>query len=135
LSRKSWVGPLSRVFCFVNESVNHLFLSRPFIYDFWETFNNSNIHHIRLQLTSINDLWDSAVHLSGLARKFALSVIGVVFWVRWNEWNRVIFSNHTIISFNAFVLKVVNYLNIWTGTNSVLDQMCREESVLTIIAD
>jgi hypothetical protein len=47
----------------------------------------------------------------------------------------VIFSQHNIILFNAFVLKVTNYLNIWIGTNGALDQMCREESVLIITAD
>jgi hypothetical protein len=40
--------------------------------DFWEEFNNYNIHHIRLNLTLINNLWDSAVHLPGLARTFVI---------------------------------------------------------------
>jgi zinc-binding in reverse transcriptase len=135
LSRKGWVGPLSCVFCQVNESVNHLFLSCPFMSDFLGAFNICNIHQIRMQLTSLNDLWDSALHLSGLDRIFALSVLAMVFWVRWNKHNRVIFSHHSVLSFNAFILKVTNYLHIWIGTNSFLDHMCQEESVLTITAD
>jgi zinc-binding in reverse transcriptase len=56
LSRKGWIGPLSCVFCPVNESVNHLFLTCPFMSDFWGAFNICNIHQIRPQLTSLNDL-------------------------------------------------------------------------------
>jgi zinc-binding in reverse transcriptase len=79
LSRKGWIGPLSCVFCHVNESVNHLFFACPFMSDFWGAFNICNIQQIRLKLTSLNDLWDSALHLSGLDRRFTLSVIAVIF--------------------------------------------------------
>jgi zinc-binding in reverse transcriptase len=34
LSRKGWIGPLSCVFCQVNESMNHLFFACPFMSDF-----------------------------------------------------------------------------------------------------
>jgi hypothetical protein len=80
--------------------------------DFWGAFNIYNIWQIRLQLTSLNDLWDSVVHLSGLNKIFVLSVLTVVFWVRWNEQNRVIFSHHSVLSFNTFILKMINYLHI-----------------------
>jgi zinc-binding in reverse transcriptase len=135
LCQKGWVGPLSCVFCSVNESVNHLFLTCPFMFDFWCAFNTCNIHKVKLQLTLLSDLWDSALQLSGLDRGFALSVLVVIFWVRWNERNRMIFSHHIVLSFNAFILKVVNFLHIWTCTNSSMDQICRDESILTITAD
>jgi zinc-binding in reverse transcriptase len=67
-SRKRWVRSLTCVFCSINESVNHLFLICPFMFGFWEAFNTYNIYHIRLNLSSITDLWDSVVHLSSLAR-------------------------------------------------------------------
>jgi hypothetical protein len=38
------------------------------MFGFWEAFNTYNIYHIRLNLSSITDLWDSVVHLSSLAR-------------------------------------------------------------------
>jgi hypothetical protein len=105
------------------------------MFDFWCAFNTCNIHNVTLQLTSVYVLWDSASQLSGIDRRFTLSVMAVVFWVRWNERNKVIFSNHSVLSFNAFILKVVNFFHIWTGINSSLDQMCRDDSILTITED
>jgi hypothetical protein len=52
------------------------------MFDFWCAFNTCNIHKIKLQLTSLTDLWDFALQLTGLDRKFALSVLAVVSWVR-----------------------------------------------------
>jgi zinc-binding in reverse transcriptase len=105
LCRKGWVGPLSCVFCSNNESVNHLFLICLFLFDFWCAFNTYNIHKVKLQLTLISDLWDSALQLSGLDRRFALSVLAVIFWVRWNEHNIMIFSNHSVLSLILLFLK------------------------------
>jgi hypothetical protein len=111
------------------------FLLTFFLFDFWCAFNTYNIHKVKLQLTSISDLWDSALQLSRLDRRFAFYVLAMVFWVRWNERNMMIFSNHSVLSLILLFLKWQFFLYIWTGTNSSMDQMYRDESILIIVTD
>jgi hypothetical protein len=53
--------------------------------EFWGLFNAFKIRHISLNLSSIYDLWESALELEGMDRKFALSIFAVTCWVRWND--------------------------------------------------
>jgi zinc-binding in reverse transcriptase len=64
LCRKSWVGPLACVFYSVNETVNHLFLTCPFVLDFWCAFNECNNRNVKLQLSTVSDLWEFTLQLS-----------------------------------------------------------------------
>jgi hypothetical protein len=75
---------------------------------------------------------DSSLQLLGLYRQFALSLIAMVCW---NERNRVIFSQLGTLYFNVFILKVVNFFNVWIDTNSSLKQLCRVDYVMTITED
>jgi hypothetical protein len=135
LCEKGWVGTLSCVFCSVNETVNHLFLTYSFILDFRCTFNECNSINVHLKLSFISDLWDLALQLTRLDRQFILSIIAVICWVRWNERNIVIFSHLSALSFNVFIFKMVNFFNAWTSTTSSLKQFCRDEPVMTFAED
>jgi hypothetical protein len=48
-----------------------------------------------------------------------------IFWVRWNERNKLIFQQHSMISFNDFVLKVSHLFSMWTGIQFSLTNICR----------
>jgi zinc-binding in reverse transcriptase len=61
LCRRGWVGVLSCAFCYVNKSIDHLFPSRPFMFDFWCAFNECNSGHVSLNLSFVSDLWDSTL--------------------------------------------------------------------------
>jgi zinc-binding in reverse transcriptase len=135
LCRKGWVGTLFCAFCSVNETINHLFLTCPFMLDFCFAFNEYNSRNVNLNLSFISDLWDPTMQLSGLDLHCALSIITVVCWVRWNERNRVIFSHLGALSFNVFILKVTNFFNAWACTTSSLEQLCRDESIMTFTED
>jgi hypothetical protein len=51
----------------------------------------------------------------GSTRLLILSLISVIFWIRWNERNRVMFSQSEMMSFNSFVLKVSHIFPMWSG--------------------
>jgi hypothetical protein len=55
--------------------------------------------------------------------------------VCWNERNRMIFSQLGALYFNVFILKVANFFNVWTDTNSSLEQLYRDDYVMTITED
>jgi hypothetical protein len=81
--------------------------------EFWRLFNDVNIRYISFNLSPIFDLWDSALQLLGLDKIFALSISAIVCWVLWNDRNRLIFSQLTALSLNAFILRF--YISFMVG--------------------
>jgi hypothetical protein len=47
----------------------------------------------------------------------------------------MIFSQLGALYFNVFILKVANFFNVWTDTNSSLEQLYRDDYVMTITED
>jgi hypothetical protein len=81
--------------------------------EFWRLFNDVNIRYISFNLSPIFDLWDYALQLLGLDKIFALSISAIVCWVLWNDRNRLIFSQLTALSLNAFILRF--YISFMVG--------------------
>jgi hypothetical protein len=103
--------------------------------EFWRLFNDVNIRYISFNLSPIFDLWDSALQLLGLDKIFALSISAIVCWVLWNDRNRLIFSQLTALSLNAFILKILHLFYAWTGTKSSLERLCEDDHLLTFIEE
>jgi hypothetical protein len=84
------------------------------MYDFWHSFNIHNTSLFRVPLTSVGNIWDYGCSFTEIAKNVILSLYSVVLWVRWNERNKLIFQQHSMMFFNDFVLKVSHLFSMWT---------------------
>jgi zinc-binding in reverse transcriptase len=97
------------------ETIDHLFVSCPLMHDFWHSFNPHNTLLLRLPLISIGDIWEYGCSLPKSQRLLFLSLFSVILWVQWNERNKLIFQQQSLMLFNDFVYKVSHLFSMWTG--------------------
>jgi hypothetical protein len=107
-------GLVSCPFCsHLLEIIDHLFINYPHMHEFWISFNDRNTLLLSLPLLLVGDIWEYGCSLTKSQRLLFLSLYLVVLWVRWNERNKLIFQQSTMISFNAFELKVSYLFTMW----------------------
>jgi hypothetical protein len=107
------------------ETIDHLFIRCSRMHDFWDSFNLHNNYSFHVPLTSVGNIWNYECSLLKLQKILFLSLYSVVLWVRWNERNKAIFQHHSLMSFNAFVIKVSHLFSMWTEFQFSLTNLCR----------
>jgi hypothetical protein len=128
-------GPVSCPCCnSILETNDHLFISCSRMHDFWHSFNLHNTYSFQVPLTSVGHICDYGCSLPKLQRLLFLSLYSVVLWVRWNERNKLIFQQHSLLSFNDFVLKVSHLFSMWTRIQFSLTNLCRNQGHVMVQA-
>jgi hypothetical protein len=79
-------------------------------------------------------MWEYGCSLRGSTRLLILSLISVIFWIRWNERNQMIFSQLEMMFFNSFILKVSHLFSMWTGIQFSLTYLCRDTKEVMVAA-
>jgi hypothetical protein len=83
------------------------------------------LYFFRVPLTSVGDMWEYGCSLLKSQRLLFLSLFSVILWIRWNERNKFIFRQQSLMLFNNFVLQVSHLFSMWMGIQFSLLFLCR----------
>jgi hypothetical protein len=103
------------VFCFSNESVDHLFFTCPFIHSIWQLLLQLFLQGRLFPTNSLSDFWQTCIKLPLLDLSHWGRLLADFLWVIWTIKNSVIFRA-TISHFATSLLFYILHLySFWTG--------------------
>lgn len=111
LSRRGCHGDTTCLFCNAPESINHLFVTCPFISTIWSWIASHN--GFQFNCTSILDLWsiDKDIHTR---EPLILEVIrAATIWSIWLVRNKICFNNATIPSIASVATSIISLSSYW----------------------
>lgn len=130
LIQRGWSGDPSCVFCFSNETLDHLFLLCEDILLFWTIFNDFNKDDYKLDLTSIKNMWLSSFSSNSALQIKMQSFIGIVWWVIWLNRNKREFNSGTIPSIIDIYYSVSSLLYDWTGERLGIEVHFKDKEIV-----
>jgi hypothetical protein len=98
-------------FCDMDETVDHLFVSYPFINSIWQWIAQFN--SFTFTSSTIQDLWhlDSCIPLKN---KYVIEMIrGAVLWNVWLERNRLCFTNYKSRTVSMLAMQIISMAHHW----------------------
>ena len=112
LIKRNWNGCKKCSFCSDNETVEHLFISCPFVKDIWRLF------HFTFNITpptSVNNMfghWLQGVDKNSKARiRFGVCAF---LWAVWNTQNDVVFNKIRVAHFLQVVHRAIYWIHLWS---------------------
>jgi hypothetical protein len=111
LAKRLWIGCTKCVFCGDQETVEHLFISCPFVKLLWRTVNFTFGLRSLSNVTNMFGNW-----LNGVDRQSkAMIRIGVsaLCWSIWRVHNDIIFNKKTNFNFLQDILMMEHWVQLW----------------------
>ena len=112
LSKRNWIGCKKCAFCTAEESVEHLFISCPFVTNIWRLF------HFTFNITPPSSVANLFGHwLNGVDKTTKARIrIGVCafLWAVWNCRNDVVFNKIRDAHFLQVVHRAVYWIRLWS---------------------
>lgn len=126
LLKKGWAGSSKCKFCDQDETVDHLFVTCPYITQIWVWIAKHNNFHF--DCTNISDLWVLDAYIPFKNKPLVELIRGAVIWVIWLERNRVCFQNNTASPISSIAAKIVSLTSFWCKSRG--DQMYLKLSLI-----
>lgn len=119
---KGWMCSPFCNFCNSLETVDHIFLYCYAHRTFWVQFNLYNPWGCLLDLSSVNNLWDSMEILPRDDKLSIQSLFCAYIWVIWTNRNKVIFNDIIGLTYNNLCFNIFSLYFDWTGSRFGMEQ-------------